>query len=390
MRVRRRHLYLYVGVIALLGFGLLGTATAFAHESSRQTAKHHPVKHKKKTPTKHHKGVAKPAAPGSSPAVRDIPVTFSVVNSNTSDVPCTANGDTYTIAGTLVLPAGAVPKGVTLYVHGLGFGSYFWDFTAVPGYDYVATEAKDGHASLTIDRLGYGSSSIPNGDDTCVGSQATILHEVVQDLRSGNYHATGTPAQSFSRVGLVGHSVGGALVETEAYSYNDINALGVVEWNDADYSVGTYAAFASDITQCLSGGEDQVGSSTAGYARFGETDAEYNSLMFAGVAPNVEAAADKLRTLDPCGLIASVLTGVAENVLHDSSIKVPIIYFHASEDAIFPIGIPWAAVQETLYTHTAKLTDVSLPGAGHAVTLESASAAPFAAAMNSWLTANGL
>jgi len=42
-----------------------------------------------------------------------------------------------------------------------------------------------------IDRLGYGSSSIPPGAATCIGSQATILHEIVQDLRSGSYTATG-------------------------------------------------------------------------------------------------------------------------------------------------------------------------------------------------------
>jgi pimeloyl-ACP methyl ester carboxylesterase len=323
--------------------------------------------------------------------VRTIPVSFTVVNDNTSKVPCSSDGRTYTISGSLVLPAGPVPSAVTLYVHGLGYARYFWDFTAVPGYDYAGTEASDGHASVLIDRLGYGRSSIPSGTATCVGSQATILHEIIQQLRRGAYAAPSlTSAPTFDRVGLVGHSLGGQLAEVEAYSYNDIDALGVVEWSDdASYSVGAYSAFASDITQCLSGGHDQVGSSTAGYAAFGETTAEYDALMFADVAPAVQTAANALRTLDPCGQIESTLTAIATDALNINSIRVPIAFVHAGDDGIFTDQLPWWQLQEGLYTSSPDVTNISLPGEGHAVTLER-SAPKLQAAMNAWLTANGL
>lgn len=336
---------------------------------------------------------ARAASTPSAPGVKTIRVTFTVVNDNDTQVSClpnTADGKTYTVSGSLILPAGATPAGVTFYVHGLGFASYFWDFTAVPGYDYAGAEAAAGHASLVIDRLGYGKSSIPPGDTTCVGSQATILHEIVQDLRAGNYSATGlTTPPSFRGVGLVGHSAGGQLVEVEAYTFKDIDALGVVEWADQFYSLGAYTAFGGDAAQCVEGNVEQVGSSSTGYAQFGTTDTQYDSLMFHDVDPAVEAAANALRTNDPCGQIESILTGTAIDIANVSAINVPIAYIHAGSDGIFQAGLPWPSLQESLYGGTPKLTDISLPGEGHAVTLERG-APKLEAAMSAWLTANGL
>lgn len=323
---------------------------------------------------------------------RRYSVSFSVTNNDSTPVVCApaADGKTYTVTGTLTLPSSATPAAATLYVHGLGYDSDFWDFTSVPGYDYAATEAQQGHASLAINRLGYPGSSIPNGNATCVGSQATMLHEIVADMRTGAYSVDdGSQAPAFSRVGLVGHSVGGQLAEIEAYTYKDVDALGVVEWADQFYSPGTYTAFGLAATQCVAGNVDQVGSNAGDYAAFGTTSASYNSLMFADIDPSVEAAADAQRTRDPCGMIESILTGTATDLLNVNKIKVPVAYVHAGKDGIFEDALPWAKLQESLYTGTSKLTDISLPGEGHAVTLER-QAPTFAADMSAWLSANGL
>ena len=329
------------------------------------------------------------------PAVRTIPVSFTVVNNNATAIPCipdNPDGKTYTVSGSLILPQGTTPTGVTLYVHGLGYAGWFWDFTAVPGYDYAAVEAAAGHASVVIDRLGYGSSSIPPGAATCIGSQATIIHEIVQDLRAGGatYTAKGTTsAPAFSRVGLVGHSAGGELAEIEAYSFKDIDALGLMEWADQFYSFGAYAAFGQDALQCIAGNVKQVGSSETGYAKFGATNAQFNSLMLADAAPAVVRAVDAMRENDPCGQIDTILTGTLYDALNDPTIKVPVAYVHAGDDGIFQAGLPWPTLQEALYAGSAKLTDISLPGEGHAVTLERR-APVLEAAMSTWLTANGL
>jgi pimeloyl-ACP methyl ester carboxylesterase len=328
------------------------------------------------------------AAASASPRWTSVGVSFKVLNENTSfvpDLPCVANGRSYEVAGTMFLPD-TTPAGVTLYVHGLGFAGYFWNFTAVRGYDYAAREAADGHASVVIDRLGYGSSSIPPGSANCVGSQATILHEVVQDLRDGDYSVSGGGlAPEFERVGLVGHSAGGELAEIEAYSYHDIAALGVMEWADEGYSPATLGAFGVQGAQCLLGGEDQVGSHVSGYAPFGATAGQYDSLMFAGANPAVESDATAMRTRDPCGQIEGTLNGVGVDLLNVEDIHVPIAYVHAGEDAVFTDPLPWAQLQEALYTGSPSVTNIALAGVGHAVTLES-SASKLEDAMNAWLT----
>lgn len=366
-----------VFVLLAAAIGMLGVAAVPAAAHARHHRRHH--RH-------HHQPVPTPSA--------GIPVTFTVVNDNATAIPClpdNPDGKTYTVSGQLILPPGTTtPQGVTLYVHGLGYAGWFWDFTAVPGYDYAATEAAAGHASVVIDRLGYGSSNIPPGAATCIGSQATIVHEIVQDLRAGTYTATGmTAAPKFSKVGLVGHSAGGELVEIEAYTFKDIDALGIMEWADQFYSLGAYTAFGEDALQCVAGNVAQVGTTETGYAKFGETDAQFNSLMLADAAPDVVSAVDSMRENDPCGQIETILTGTALDILNDPTIRVPIAYIHAGDDGIFQAGLPWPTLQQALYAGTSKLTDISLPGEGHAVTLERG-AGRLEAAMSSWLTANGL
>src|SRR4051794_29602761 len=97
-------------------------------------------------------------------AARDVavsPVAFKVANVNRSDVPCSSDGASYVVHGSLVAPAGALPRSVTLYLHGLSYGAFFFRFDAVPGYDTAVELARSGHASVVVDRLGYRSSSGP-------------------------------------------------------------------------------------------------------------------------------------------------------------------------------------------------------------------------------------
>ncbi|HET9074533.1 MAG TPA: alpha/beta hydrolase [Solirubrobacteraceae bacterium] len=324
--------------------------------------------------------------------IREIPVSFSVINSNTSLDSCRTDGHPYTIAGTLLLPAGATPSGVTLYAHGLGYGAYFWHFTAVPGYDYAGSEAAAGHASVIIDRLGYGASGKPDGNASCLGGQATVLHEIVQELRHGSFAATGlASAPHFSRVGLVGHSIGGEIVEIEAYSFHDVNALGVMDFADGDFSPAAYATFGADAAHCLTGGQPAGPGGPGGYSPFGATTADYDSVMFApaDTDPTVETAANRLRSLDPCGDITSTLAATTLSVGNVHKIDVPVAYVWGQNDALFPGPLPWAQLQEALYTGSPKVTNFELPGSGHAVTLER-TAPLLIRDMDGWLSANGL
>jgi pimeloyl-ACP methyl ester carboxylesterase len=344
--------------------------------------KSHKKKHHATAPTV-------PTAPAAPAGVRAIPVSFAVTNTNTSFVPCATDNGNYTIAGTLFLPPSTTPNGVTLYAHGLGFGAWFWHFTAVPGYDYATYEAQQGHASVVIDRLGYGASSEMNGSGSCVGGQASVLHQVIQDLRSGNYTSTGSSPLSFSRVGLAGHSAAGELAQIEAYSFKDVDALAVVDWADQSYSPMALTSFAADGGGCFTNPETQINGQGSNYGTYGSTADTFNGLMFAGADPAVVSAVDAIRSNDPCGDILSILNAVPVDVANLGSITVPVVYVWGDQDANYIIGSPWWQLQEALFTGSSKVTDVTLVGSGHAVTLQR-TAPQLMQAMDHWLSASGL
>src|SRR5688500_6231332 len=88
----------------------------------------------------------RPAEAGSP--IADIPVSFKVVNSNTSGVPCASDGRTYTVRGHLTGPSSALagPHAslVTVYLTGWEAGEWNWRFRDVAGYDHPAELARLG------------------------------------------------------------------------------------------------------------------------------------------------------------------------------------------------------------------------------------------------------
>lgn len=179
---------------------------------------------------------AQPPRSAAGNRVVQIPVSFRVRNVNRSKVACPADGRTYTERGDLVAPAGDLTgraKTVTLYLHGLGLGKFFWRFRAVAGYDYAAALVRAGQAAVVVDRLGYHASGKPPGKKLCLGSQADIANQEVADLRDGRYRLTGHHPPRFRRVVLAGHSFGGLIAQIEAYSFGNISGLIVMSYGDA-------------------------------------------------------------------------------------------------------------------------------------------------------------
>src|SRR5437588_4075929 len=74
------------------------------------------------------------------------------------------------------------------------------------------------------------------GTLTCQGALADIAHQIVGDLRSGNYSLDGGSGVRFKTVVLVGHGVGGQVAEIEAYPYHDINGLILATWADQGFT----------------------------------------------------------------------------------------------------------------------------------------------------------
>jgi pimeloyl-ACP methyl ester carboxylesterase len=327
-----------------------------------------------------------PAVAARANGVVDEAVTFHVVNTNRSLVPCSSDGQPYAIRGHLVAPAatfdGDRARSVTLYLHGLGYGEFFWRFRAVSGYDYATELARAGHASVVIDRLGYGTSDHPQGTATCVGAQADMAHQIIQALRAGHYSATETP--TFQRVALAGHSAGGLIAQVETYSFGDPDALVVMSWADQGSSERALTTFAQTGQVCSGGGQPANG--PAGYAYFGQTPSDFKAAMFFDASPEVISDATAMRNRDPCGDTNSVTTGIAADQLGLPTIKVPVLLAYGDDDALFPP--PAGSLQQPRFAGSRDVTATFLPDTGHAVTLER-SAPELRKRVGSWLAAHG-
>jgi pimeloyl-ACP methyl ester carboxylesterase len=314
---------------------------------------------------------ARSAAPATaapeSVAVQSRAVSFQVHNTNRSMVPCESDDATYTIAGHLVGPAERPgddnsARPVVLDLHGLGFGEFFWSFDAVAGYDWAQTLAGRGVASVIIDRIGYGRSGRPPGTQSCIGAQADVAHQIVQELRSGSYALEGGDAPRFTRVALAGHSAGGAITQIEAYSFRDVDGVMVLSFSDLVGSRRTYTALAQAVVTCLGGGNPP------GHAPFGQSDADFQALMFHDADSKVVAAVTAMRNPEPCGDDASLLAAIATDVREVPTITVPALLLIGENDAVFPP--PALESQRRLFAGSRDVTAVTIPDTGHALTVE--------------------
>ncbi|WIX79813.1 alpha/beta fold hydrolase [Amycolatopsis carbonis] len=155
-------------------------------------------------------------------------------------VPVTVGGATGPIAGTLCTPPGA--KAVQLLVSGWTYNRGYFDFGYQPEtYSYAQAANRDGYATLAIDRLGSGASLHPLSLFDTFEADVRTVHEVVSALRGGSL---GT---AFSSVATVGHSVGAAVVATEAGKYHDVGALVTTGFSHAyNYANGYVSAVGRD------------------------------------------------------------------------------------------------------------------------------------------------
>jgi pimeloyl-ACP methyl ester carboxylesterase len=331
--------------------------------------------------------------------VASYPVTFQVQNQNRSKLVCGADGAAYKIKGYITGPkvklgqaARKRKASVTLYLHGLGFGEWFWHASGAPfvspqviprKLDYALGEAETGHVSVTIDRLGYDASDHPDGFKVCLGSQADIAHQIIQQLRSGSYTITGRKPVRFKKVALVGHSIGGAIAMIEAYSFKDVNALGVASFSFQNLP-RAQVAFGPTRDACLAGGEPVDPGGPSGYAYFGQpTEADFIAVMFASPpSPAIVA----LRNRDPCGDIASIISALVQQQSQLGAVKAPVFVICGTKDVLYaPLG---CESQGDRFKGSRHVTVESVRGAGHSITLDPP-AATFRRKMSRWLTKRG-
>lgn len=321
-------------------------------------------------------------------------VSFAVKNVNRSKLACETDGLDYTIRGHIVGPAKSRshPTSVTLYLHGLELGEFFWTYPA-QGMSFVERQARDGHVSVVIDRLGYDTSGKPDGTQSCLGGQADIAHQIVDQLRSGDYSMAGdgsshsSSVPTFDKVVLGGHSVGGLLTELTAVSFNNVDGLIDISYSDTVLSDATKAAAAANAAACAAGGQrTEGGAFPTGYAPFAPSVPDFRAGFFVSADPFDIDAVTESRNLNPCGDTATFAAAAAVNVANIATIKAPVLVIIGKQDALFPP--PAGPTQRNLFTGSSSVTLRELEPSGHAVTIE-ATAPELAASISKWLDDNG-
>jgi pimeloyl-ACP methyl ester carboxylesterase len=135
--------------------------------------------------------------------------------------PRTASAPTWYVAAWLTVPEGSSRPELLVLVHGANSDHRNWDFPIESeSYSFVQWAQDRGYATLMIDRIGNGTSSHPPGAENTIEGQAEVLHQIVAAVREG---ADQLP--SFSRIVLVGASLGSVVCGVEATEYGDVDAV---------------------------------------------------------------------------------------------------------------------------------------------------------------------
>lgn len=319
------------------------------------------------------------------------PVAFEVANVNRSLVRCPSDGAVHQVKGLLVSPAAAAPgaggsDSATLYLHGLSIDRSFWSLGTVPRYDYAAALARAGHTSVVIDRLGYGESDRPGGNQTCLGADADVAHQIIGKLRTGDYATAGGDAPRFEKVALAGHGVGALIAHLEAFSFGDIDGLVAMSYTPQVRPRAFELFYASRIV-CDAGGEPAREGGPGLYGYFGQTAAEFDELFFHSAEPAARDAAAALRARDPCGAGGSIIDALVQDLKSLPRVGVPVLVVCGEEDSMTPsFACPHL---KRRYTGSPDVSLRIVRNAGHALPLERA-APGFRRRVSTWLKGRGL
>jgi pimeloyl-ACP methyl ester carboxylesterase len=135
--------------------------------------------------------------------------------------PATASAPTWYVAAWISVPEGPCRPELLVLVHGANTDHRSWDFPIeAESYSFVRWALNHDYATLTIDRVGSGMSSHPPGAENTIDAQADVLHQVVEAVREGT-----DQLPTFSRIVLVGASLGSVVCGVEATRYGDVDAV---------------------------------------------------------------------------------------------------------------------------------------------------------------------
>ncbi|CAM4252817.1 alpha/beta hydrolase [Kibdelosporangium persicum] len=143
--------------------------------------------------------------------------------------------------GKLCVPEGGA-RTVHVMIPGGTYNSSYWDIGFEPetrSYRRAMNDA--GYATLALDRLGTGRSTVPLSLLLTAITEAEVVHEVVQQLRSG------AQGPRFDKIILGGHSFGSGVAIIEAATFRDVDGVLVTGLAHRINALGAAAVFAATL-----------------------------------------------------------------------------------------------------------------------------------------------
>jgi pimeloyl-ACP methyl ester carboxylesterase len=256
------------------------------------------------------------------------------------NLPVTLAGAAERIYGRLCTPAAA--KTVQVLVPGASYNSAYWDFPYTPETrSFRLAMNTAGYATLTLDRLGTGRSSHPASALLTSFTQATVVHQVIQALR------TGQGAPQFEKVILGGHSVGSAIAIIEAGTYHDVDGVLVTGLTHGINALGALPILTSLIPASLDPKFAGKGYG-AGYlttiagARFG--DFHKPGVRLPGIAETDEATKD---VFAPGEVVDTALLGAI--LPYSKKITAPVMLVMGNDPAFCGLLAADCRTAQSLY-----------------------------------------
>jgi len=132
----------------------------------------------------------------------------------------------YNVFGVLCARGSIHNKTIQIALHGATYSHTYWDWPYQPQlYSYVRSATAAGYAVLDLDRIGIGQSDRPPAAAVTIGSNAYVVHQIVQALRGGDLVVHSFGRIRAERVALVGHSLGSLISIQEAATYGDVDGV---------------------------------------------------------------------------------------------------------------------------------------------------------------------
>lgn len=134
--------------------------------------------------------------------------------------------EVYDVFGVLCSRGSIHHKTIQITLHGSTYGHVYWDWPFEPEtYSYMRRATAAGYAVLNIDRIGIGQSDRPPAAEVTIGTNAYVVHQIVQALRGGDLVIPSFGRIRAERVALVGHSLGSLISIQEAATYGDVDGV---------------------------------------------------------------------------------------------------------------------------------------------------------------------